>query len=530
MLGISVTSSGTFQQTYQFQRNTSKIEVACEPFSHNSRHPPTRVPPMFRAVSSKPCPLERENSSPDSVRSRLHKLIADQQLQELEKKFALEQHRLKRLLLHQEIQKVVTKKVKELNALGDLQSINSTVTPMCMTASTAGVLAPHNGLDLSPQSRGGVRRAHTTGTSAIVNCHGHTRYRHPTLNEEMRCSSYSKSLPNMGGETSSFFPLDKVLAMDSTLKLTKGRESSRTPSPTALPTIPSVPFSSLGGDKMNRTHAGDSVYHCKRLHTDNANDDISEVGSQCRLGSLNVIKRHPLIIIRKKDINFKEVQAIIKEKMASPEKWAKDEHYSSSAFPAIMRASTKDFSFREPQEIFFASSTPVSFRSVVSAVSSKNNPRRGFDESDEIENSPLSSSKSFCMSEKDNELGTISSADTVKEKSVESERNISPAPFLKSKSKSSILHTQLDSVEENSEVPVRRVSAASISIKADKKEKNYKGASGNPLRSSQLFALNAPDLNLGELQSEEILESRYRGWAQPVPTLSSKHPSSTNFY
>jgi hypothetical protein len=106
-----------------------------------------------------------------------------------------------------------------------------------------------------------------------------------------------------------------------------------------------------------------------------------------------------------------------------------------------------------------------------------------------------------------------------------------PAPFLKARSSSGILNTiPADVIEAVAAPPkdvvgpmVKGLSVAQIR-KAVKRDSN--------LRSSQQFSgngANAVSQALRELQGTDILDSRFGGWTPPPPTASSKH-NTTNFY
>lgn len=527
--------SGSFRSEIPLQRGSStkfrdivtsdveENEVFCPP--PMSRQPSTRVP-LFRSGSfNKPPPLVRENSLLGDVRTRLHKLIADQQMEELETRFTQEQERLQRLLLQAEIQKVVTKKVKELNTIEESQSISSRLTARSRGVRTAGQDSAHRSSAHSPHPV--MHRAFTTGSTVHPDRHHHYR-------------ENSKSPPTIRQGASS-----PTLGKQGTISPSSHRSKSP---PVAHVTIPSAHVSSLSSaEKFNKTHAGDSVYHNHHNNhkydthlDDDLNDDVSDLGSQYSqgsLGSLSTNKRHALIIIRKTDINHREIRAIVNEKLPSPEKWAIEEQYTSPAFPALLRTSPKKppnasatVVQKEPPEKYSANGAPMSFRSVVSAVSSKNNALSG----KSGENSTFSSTKSPSLSEKADTLGTMYSAKVEKvSTNNESAKRPAPAPFMKTKSSSSIMLTQvapapLTAAETGGVpvIPVRRLSVANM---------RTKGAVAVPLRSSlrssQLFSLNASEAYLGELQSEDILASHYRGWTPSVLTLSSKNNSShTNFY
>lgn len=125
-----------------------------------------------------------------------------------------------------------------------------------------------------------------------------------------------------------------------------------------------------------------------------------------------------------------------------------------------------------------------------------------------------------------------------------------PAPFLKAKSSSGIMNSALSILTATStsydvNKPVNASSSSVISGSRSSAVPVMRGLSvsrlrksvsrqsrGGGLRSSQIFTQRGSimDMHIDELQGEEILSTRFRGWTPPPMSDSSKHDSSTNFY
>jgi hypothetical protein len=247
-------------------------------------------------------------------------------------------------------------------------------------------------------------------------------------------------------------------------------------------TVPSLVSERLFADvsPLNKTYSmgtnKSKSFHIEGYEADvstSSFDDMSELGSQGSYGSYMRIKRQPLIVIKSKDIDQGRILAAVEEHLPSPEKVLEDSSFTSPAFPALLRQNTNhSYDHHHPHH------------------------------------------------QSTSETGQPAPR---------------PAPFLKTKSRSRIMHSQgidrANSSSGNSSSSCSKDIAIVTGIARSHLLQRH-NTHAAMLRSppSQRFAERHEDSTIAALQSPTILDSRFRGWAAAKASVSSKHENPTNFY
>lgn len=251
---------------------------------------PTMVP-LFS--SEKSPPLERQNSLLNDVRCRLEKLRAEQRKKDLEESHQRKKDEMERALVDEEVQKLVTTRIREMSLLEESRSVQSRQSSQGRFLRTAGSASPSHGIKLS-----------------------------------IRASSTPiRSLNTLGSD--SFSP--------------QSRATSRSDKFAGVRTFPSVAASRSGEEAstLSKTCSVHSASVSSDLNDlDSCLDDISEMGSQNSYSTYSRVKRQPLIVIRAADVNKTRIKAEVLEHFPSPEKILEDDTFTSAAFPALYRRNT----------------------------------------------------------------------------------------------------------------------------------------------------------------------------------------------
>lgn len=227
---------------------------------------------------------------------------------------------------------------------------------------------------------------------------------------------------------------------------------------------------SRSGDSMTPNQARSASMSSDQCDLEGSFDDVSEMDSINSYSTYSRIKRQPLIIIHAAEVNKCRIRAEVAEHLPTPEKILEDDTFTSAAFPALYRRNTHRVDS-------FGHMTPP--------------------------HSP--------------------------KKLNESQHALRPAPFLKTKSRSRILHAHGMGEEQGvQKQSLERADSSNIVVGIARAHLLQRHNTRNNY--SQRFNVRREDSTISALQSHAILDSRYRGWGPTEPSVSSKHDNSTNFY
>ena len=262
-------------------------ELEIDSWPEDSLDVPTLIPSI---KCSTPPQLEKQNSLLNDVKCRLETLRAEQQKKDVERSHQRKKDALEKALVDEEVQKLVTIKIREMSFSNDERSVQSRQASQGRILRMAG----------SSSVNGSVMRAASTPIGGTASGIGSPHNR----------TSYSEKVA--GAKT---FPSTNMRQGQ------VDREGCKTHIP---PLLLHSPDSDIPGSEYPP-------------------DDLSEIGSQGSLGSLGSlgrIKRPPLIIIRAREINKTKIRAEVEEHLPSPKKLLEDDTFTCAALPALYRRNT----------------------------------------------------------------------------------------------------------------------------------------------------------------------------------------------
>jgi hypothetical protein len=488
---------------------------------------------------------EEKNVLLDSVRERLEKLRESQRKKDLEDKFKHDQRLLKELLLEEEIQTLISRKIKEAVLIEESQSLHSKQSS-CISRS---------GVRSVGYSRGGASRGGESKTNIPALSH---------TTSEIEIRTEDEVSPHRNMHAAHTYP----------------SSASRLHSEDHLDDVPTY---------GSRQHTPERQ---ARMETDagaddnsDLNSDLNSIGSAGSLGSMT--RRPALIIIKKKDINGRKILETVRQKLPSPEKLEGDPQYPTAAFTASLllkqqlqqQKNAQQQQLQQLQQLPVLAPGPHSQDTQLGTSHSETNAllspagaghQQGSHTTSVKNNIPSSKQQvklapvvesSSSKSEKDGSgkealgasgkwnlirpiaqrggIDLLQSEDSFNTPDVAPSEDVTAplgrAPFLKARSSSGILNRGLSdramaipAVAPKSKVVGEVVRGLSVSHLRNAVSR--RSVQRSSIRSSQQFTLQSIGMHLDELQSEDILSTRFGGWTPPPISSSSKHASTTNFY